>query len=345
MSERLSYQKAGVDIGVADAAKREMARALETSDRRVLNKLGAFASLLDGSFPEYERPVLVLKCEEPGSKQKLAVQYGRASSVCYDLIHHLINDIIVMGATPVAVQDVIICGKLEKEIVTAMVESMAKACADQGCVLVGGETSEQPGVVEGGIYILAASVLGVVEKSGVIDGSKICEGDIVLAVASNGLHTNGYSLVRALMAQSPDIVKTRVDGEDFLEVILRPHRCYYQSLRGLFDWPEVHGIAHVTGGGIQGNLHRILPESLDAVIDLGKIRVLPIFRVVRDAGNVEDGDMLRTFNMGVGMAMVAAESGIERIQTHLAATGCDSYLIGRITKGVKKVTYTGRLRW
>jgi phosphoribosylformylglycinamidine cyclo-ligase len=164
MKEQLSYEKAGVNIEVADATKGAMAKSLETTDRRVLNRIGVFASLFDGRFPEYEHPVLVLKTEEPGSKQKLAIQYNRALSIGYDIVNHLINDIIVMGAKPLAVQDVIICGKLEKEVVNQIVESISNACRDQDCVLTGGETSEQPGVIEAGTYILTASIIGVVRS-------------------------------------------------------------------------------------------------------------------------------------------------------------------------------------
>jgi phosphoribosylformylglycinamidine cyclo-ligase len=345
MKEHLSYKKAGVNIEVADATKKEMAKILETTDKRVLNKIGAFASLFDGTFPEYGHPVLVLKIEEPGSKQKLAFQYNRVSSIGYDLVNHLINDIIVMGATPLVVQDVIICGKLEREVVTQIVESISNACREQGCVLTGGETSEQPGVVEAGTYILAASIVGVVEKSRIIDGSKIAKGDSVLAVASNGLHTNGYSLVRALMTRKPEIIEMQVGDTSFLDVILKPHKCYYQSFRDLFNVPEIHGMAHITGGGIEGNLNRILPENLNAVVDLSKIQVLPIFKVIREVGNVEDADMMRTFNMGVGMTIVAKETAIEGIQKHLLEKGCNSYVIGGITEGEKRVVYQGRLNW
>ena len=345
MEDKLSYKQAGVDIDVADAAKRDMARSLETADRRVLNQHGAFATLLDGVFPGYAHPVLVYKTEEPGSKQKLAIQHGRVASICYDLVNHLVNDIIVMGATPIAVQDAIICGKLEREVVTRFVATIAEACRAQGCVLTGGETSEQPGVIEAGIYILVASILGVVEKSKILDGSKIAEGDRVLAIASNGLHTNGYSLVRALMARKPEILERRVDGEPFLDAILRPHTCYYQAVRELFDWPELHGLAHITGGGIQDNLNRILPPNLDAAIDRGLIRILPVFKLVREMGGVPDDDMLRTFNLGVGMTLVAAEAGVERIRQHLAAQGHASYAIGEIVQGEKKVAYHGTLKW
>ena len=345
MKEQLSYKKAGVNIDVADDTKKAMAKNLETTDKRVLNKIGAFASLFDGTFPGYEHPVLVLKIEEPGSKQKLAFKYNRISSICYDLANHLINDIIVMGATPLAVQDVIICGKLEKEVVTQIVESLSRACREQGCVLIGGETSEQPGVVEAGTYVLAASIVGVVEKSQIIDGSRITEGDSVLAVASNGLHTNGYSLVRALMAQKPEIIEMQVGEASFLDVILKPHKCYYQSLRNLFNLPELHGLAHITGGGIEGNLNRVLPKDLNAVINLNEIRVLPIFKVIREMGNVEDSDMIRTFNMGVGMTIIAKKIAIEEIRKRLSENDCDSYVIGKITKGEKKVVYQGKLNW
>jgi phosphoribosylformylglycinamidine cyclo-ligase len=345
MKDQLSYEKAGVNIDVADVTKRAMAKHLETTDKRVLNKIGAFASLFDGRFPEYKHPVLVLKTEEPGSKQKLAFQYNRASSICYDLVNHLINDIIVMGARPLAVQDTIICGRFERKVVTHIVESISKACREQDCVLTGGETSEQPGVIESGTYILTASAVGVVEKSKVIDGSKIARGDCVLAVASNGLHTNGYSLVRALMAQRPEIMEMKVGRESFLDVILRPHKCYYKSVRDLFDLPELHGMAHITGGGIEGNLSRLLPGDLNAVIDLSEIQVLPIFEMIREMGNVEDSDMMRTFNMGVGMTIVAQETAVEGIRKHLLEKGSNSYLIGGITKGKKKVVYRGKLNW
>lgn len=345
MSDRLSYKRAGVDLDAAAAAKRAMAASLQTADARVLNKVGAFASLFDGRFPGYEHPVLVLKTEEPGSKQKLAFQYGRVGSLCRDLINHLVNDIIVMGAAPLAVQDAVICGRLEGETVAEIVDSLAAACREQGCVLVGGETSEQPGVLEPGTYILTASILGVVEKSKVIDGSKIVEGDQVLAVASNGLHTNGYSLVRALMAERPEMVEMRVEGESFLEAILRPHKCYCEVFRGLFEMAGLHGIAHITGGGIEGNLNRILPAGLSAAIDLSRIRVLPVFSLIRDMGGIEDADMLRTFNMGVGMAIVAVAEAVERQQEHLAGQGCESYVVGEIVRGAEKVAFRGALNW
>ena len=195
MNEELSYAKAGVDIDVTDAAKRQMSKSVDVGNRRVLNRLGAFASLLEGRFEGLAHPVLVFKTDEPGSKQKLAFELGRAPTVAYDLVNHLINDVMVMGAEPLYMQDCIVCGAIEPDVVTELVANMANACREQECVLVGGETSVQPGVVTKGVYVLSASAIGVVDKDRIIDGSAIAEGDAVLGVASNGLHTNGYTLV------------------------------------------------------------------------------------------------------------------------------------------------------
>lgn len=345
MPTKFSYKTAGVDIDTADATKRAMAKSLEPTDRNVLNRLGAFAALYDARFPGYKHPVMVLKMEEPGSKQKIALKAGRVRSIAKDLIHHLVNDIIVMGARPVAVQDVIVCGKIEKPVVGELVDAMAEACRAQDCSLTGGETSEQPGVVEAGVYVLAASIVGVVEKSRILDGSKIELGDTVVAVPSNGLHTNGYSLVRRLMADRPEIMKEEIDGASFLDAILRPHTCYWQGLKGLFKMRELHGLAHITGGGIQDNLNRILPAGCDAAVDLGTIRILPVFKVIREVGNVPDPDMARTFNLGVGMTMVVKPSAVKQVIRHLARKGHDAYVIGKIVKGNRKVAYEGRLNW
>lgn len=345
MTERISYEQAGVNIDAADAAKRQMAESINRGDERVFNKLGAFASLVDGRFSYYREPVLVLKTEEPGSKQKLAFKHGRVASICYDLINHLINDIIVMGAQPMYVQDCIICGKIEPEVVKELVASLAAACREQGCTLVGGETSEQPGVIEAGVYVLSASIVGVVDKPRILDGSKITEGDVVLAVASNGLHTNGYSLVRALIDRDPSILDRQIGEESFLEAIMRPHLCYWQAFKGLFDLPGLHGMAHITGGGIAGNLNRILPEGLGACVDLEKIQILPIFEHLRQIGNLDDADMLKTFNVGVGMTLVADSAAVEKVQAHLKDHNLNCYPIGRIVKGSKQVSCNGNLNW
>ena len=348
-AKRLSYAAAGVDIDAADAAKAAMAASLETNDRRVLNRLGAFATLFDASFPGYRHPVLVLKTEEPGSKQKLALAHDRVESLCHDLVNHLINDIIVMGAHPLSVQDAIICGHLDGPIVRRLVDGLAAACRAQGCSLTGGETSEQPGVLDAGTYILVANAVGVVERDQIIDGSRIAAGDRIIAVASNGLHTNGYSLVRALLARDPTLAGADVEGESFLDVILRPHRPYYTAVRDLFTHEGLHGMAHITGGGIEGNLRRIIPATLRARIDLAALTPPPVFGVIRARGGVDDADMLRTFNLGAGLLIVAAPEAVEPIAAHLAGQGYESGVIGEIVAADGgeggRVAFSGALTW
>lgn len=345
MKEHLSYAKTGVDIDVTDAVKREMKSSIDQDDERVLNRMGAFASLVEGRFEGYKHPILVLKTEEPGSKQKLAFEHGRAASIACDLIHHLINDLMAMGAKPLYVQDCIICGKIEPEVVNTLVASMADACRHQGCVLVGGETSVQPGVIVEGVYVLSASAVGLVEKDQIIDGAGIAEHDVLLAVASNGLHTNGYTLVRALLDRNPNLAERQVQGESFFEIIMRPHQCYYTAVCDLFPQPGLKGLAHITGGGIEGNLNRILPSGLDASIDKSLIRIPGIFKVIQEEGNVPEADMLKTFNMGVGLALVCAPEFVADAVAHLEQHACVCYPIGTIEKGSGKVQYHGNLLW
>jgi phosphoribosylformylglycinamidine cyclo-ligase len=345
MSDGLSYADSGVDLNETDAVKRRMKASIDRGDPRLLNTMGAFGSLVDARFAGYDHPVLVLKMEEPGSKQKLAIQHRRAASLGSDLINHLINDVIVMGAEPLYAQDCIICGELEAETVRTLVDSMAAACRAQGCVLTGGETSVQAGVIGAGEYVLSAALVGVVEKRLIIDGSRIKAGDAVLAIASNGLHTNGYTLIRRLMQMDPRLESRDIGGETFLNVIMRPHKCYYLAVKDLFAHPGLKGLAHITGGGVQDNLNRILPDSLDALVDLSRLRPQEVFKVIRRAGKVADSGMLRTFNMGVGMAAVAAPHAQEEVISHLQGKGCDCFEIGRIVEGSKQVRYEGVLEW
>ena len=341
----LSYKKSGVDIDTANDTKKKMADILESSDARVLNRVGAFASLYDGHFPEYQHPVLVLKTEEPGSKQKIAFEHDSVESVCHDLVNHLVNDAIVMGAKPLSVQDCIVCGKLEKDTVLRVVSAMSEACKENTCVLTGGETSEQPNVIEAGTYILTASIVGVVEKDRIIDGARIKEGDTVLALVSSGVHTNGFSLIRKLMEESPELLKEKVGGKTFIEEILTPHRAYYAAVKDLFDHEGLTGLAHITGGGIAENLDRILPKGLSAHIDLSKIRTLPIFGLLKRYGKIDDADMLRTFNVGVGMIAVVRKEFAEEAVAHLKGMEVESYEIGSVERGAGDVVFSSALQW
>ncbi len=342
MSEKMKYD---VNIDLANQTKKAMAKDLETDEKRVLNKVGAFSSLYDIKFPEYENPVLVLKTEEPGSKQGLAMEYDRIEGVCYDMINHLINDCIVMGSKPLTVQDAIICGKMNSDIVKRCVRSMADACKKEGCVLTGGETSEQPGILGDDTYILTSSIVGIVDKKKIIDGSKISEGDCVLSLESSGVHTNGYTLVRSIMKKYPKILKEEVDGRAFIDAILEPHRCYYSVLKDLFETNNITGLAHITGGGIKENLNRILPNHLDAEINLDNYQVSELFKKLKQFGNVDNDEMIRTFNLGVGIAMVVKNDYKQVIMDHCIQKGVKCYEIGTIIKGNKTVTTKGSINW
>lgn len=342
--EGLSYSKAGVDIAYSDAIKREMKQYLKTSDPRVLNGLGPFASLYDISFSDIKHPVLVLKSEEPGSKQKLAMEYGYSESICHDMINHLVNDIVVMGAKPLAVLDTIVCGNAEKETIASLVKGISQACQNNECSLVGGETSIQPQVVEHGVYVLTSSIAGIVAKDKVIDGSKISAGDVILAIASNGLHTNGYSLVRMLMDKYPQIKLERTMNETFIEQIMKPHTPYYQALKGLFTKVSIHGMAHITSGGIEGNLCRVIPDGLTAKIDLAKINILPIFKYIKHRGNIDDKEMLNKFNCGVGFNVVVSQQDKRQVMEHLSEY-YPCYEIGVIENGQDKVEFENKLNW
>jgi phosphoribosylformylglycinamidine cyclo-ligase len=341
---KMSYAKAGVNIDTADATKKVMAKSVNSSNPRVLNKLGAFASLYDINFSEYSEPVLVTKMEEPGSKQLLAAQHGKLASVGFDLINHLINDLIMAGARPLAIQDTIICGKLEKDVVLELVDAMARACCEQGCDLVGGETSEQPRVIPEGSYILSAAAVGIVDKSKIIDGSRIAAGDAVLGVASNGVHTNGYTLIRSLLDANPELAEETVDGERFIDYVLRPHLCYNLALQRLFGEVEIKGLAHVTGGGIVDNLKRILPKNVSAAINLDQIEELPIFSKICQEGSVDQADMLRTFNLGVGLIVVVEPKIADLVKDLFEGEGQHAYQIGEIVSGTGEVSCRGNLR-
>ena len=342
-----TYSNAGVDIQRTDSLKKEMGNIISTQDPRVLNTLGPFASLYDFKFDEIDHPVLVLKAEEPGSKQKLAAQYGYLESVCHDMINHLVNDIIVMGATPLAVLDTIVCGNPDESAIKSIIKGVSEACRLNECTLVGGETSVQPGVVDSGTYVLTSSIAGVVDKAKIIDGSKITKGDTVLAVASNGLHTNGYTLVRMIMDKMPEVLDEVIDGTSFIDAIMKPHTAYYTAIKQPTAEGKIKGMAHITGGGIEGNLRRIIPAELCARIDLSKIRTLPLFEFIKKKGNVSDSEMLSTFNCGVGMILVVDPSLAPAVIEHVGQNH-DCYIIGEIEtrpplKDTPEVVFFGEL--
>jgi phosphoribosylformylglycinamidine cyclo-ligase len=344
MSTRDSYRDAGVDIDVANEMKRGFIPLLEKRSA-TLNRPHAFAAIIDAGLRRYQDPVLVLKSEEPGSKQLIAFEENQIESVCADMINHLVNDCITCGATPVAIQDVVICGKLEPLIVQRIVSAISNSAKDQGCFLSGGETSEQPGVLADGRYVLSSSIVGVIERSRIVDGNSIGENDVVIGLRSSGLHTNGFSLVRHLMAKEPMLRARRIGGRSFIDAALDVHAPYYVCLKPLFDSELVKGAAHITGGGIRENLNRIVPADIDAVIDLSSYRPQKIFSVLRLAGNISDDEMLRAFNLGVGMTIVISADNAPRAIDMLRAGNCEAWLIGKTVSGTGKVICTNTIPW
>lgn len=343
----MTYANAGVSLEAKRDAFATFDTDLAAADGRVLSRPGAFAALFHARFPGYRDPVLALKTEEPGSKQLLAIRAGRIDAIARDLVNHLINDIAVMGAEPLAMLDMILCSQLEPGTVQRIIAEFSVACREQQCSLVGGETSEQPGVVAEGVYVLSASLVGVVERDLIVDGNAIKLDDVVLAVASDGLHTNGYTLVRALLDRDPQLAERDVDGESFLQAALCPHRSYRELCLALRDLPA-SGMAHITGGGVHENLARILPAELCADVDLSTYVVSKIFSVLRDSGSIDDAEMARVFNLGVGMVIVVPAALEEAAVARAVAAGEVAYRIGTIKRaGVDdpRVHFRGRLRW
>ena len=241
-----------------------------------------------------------------------------------------------------AVLDTIVCGAAEKETIKAFVKGIAEACRSNDCTLVGGETSIQPQVVDKGTYILTSSVAGIVSRDCIIDGSQIREGDTLLAAASNGLHTNGYSLVRMLMDKMPQIKLDKIEGQTLIEQIMKPHTPYYRAVKGILGNRGVHGMAHITGGGIPGNLRRIIPAGLTACVELDRIRMLPLFQYLQKVGKLSEEEMLSTFNCGVGLVIVTAKECAQEI-ARTVGRFYDCYEIGRMEKGEDAVRFSGHL--
>jgi phosphoribosylformylglycinamidine cyclo-ligase len=250
-----------------------------------------------------------------------------------------------MGAKPLIVQDAVICGKLDKAIVTRIVSAISECCRENGCSLTGGETSEQPGALAAGSYILTSSIVGIVEKDEIIDGSKIRKGDIVIGMESSGPHTNGYTLIRRLLSEDPALADMPIEGATFMERVMEPHRCYYKALRELFPSGRLRGLAHITGGGIKENLNRILPKDLDASVNLAEYRLSSLFRFLKNAGNLSEAEMLRTFNLGVGLVAVTRKEDADPVIEHLKNAGIPAYPIGEIVEGSGRVETRGKLPW
>ena len=340
----ITYADAGVDISRANRTKQRIKYlAHKTFTKGVLSEIGGFGGLFAVDRIKYLDPVLVSSVDGVGTKLKIAFEMDLHSTVGADLVNHCVNDIAVQGAAPLFFMDYLATGRLDPTIAEKVVEGIADACKHNGCALIGGETAEMPGFYPDGEYDLAGFIVGVVDREKIITGKDVQIGDIILGLASNGLHTNGYSLARKLLFEvakySPETyvneIKNKVGNE-----LMRTHRSYWPVLRKLIDGQCVAALAHITGGGITENLPRVLPRGTAAAIELGSWPLPPIFEHLQQLGNVPQEEMLRTFNMGLGMLLVIPSAKFKKAQSVLERVGEKAYTIGRIVKGERKVTYS-----
>jgi phosphoribosylformylglycinamidine cyclo-ligase len=332
----LSYAAAGVDIDAAARAMKGVAALVRsTATPDTLSELGSFGGLFRVPA-DVRRPVLVASTDGVGTKLKVAFTTGRHGTVGEDLVNHCVNDILVQGARPLFFLDYVGVGRLEPGVVEELVSGVARGCRENGCALLGGETAEMPDMYSPGEYDLAGTIVGVVEEDRVLDGRAIRPGDVVVALASNGLHTNGYSLARRIVFERMKLsVDDAFPGEDasVADVLLRVHRSYLQPLTPLLERGVLRGLAHVTGGGLVDNLPRILPAGVAARVRAASWEVPNLFRVLQREGGVERGEMFRAFNMGVGMVAVVAASDADSVVGELRAAGESAWIAGEIVPG------------
>lgn len=338
----VTYSDAGVDIDAATRATdkiKELAR--RTFNQRTLSEIGSFGGMFDGAFPSLKHPVLVASADGVGTKLKIAFITGIHHTVGRDLVNHCVNDILVQGARPLFFLDYIATGKLQPEVVASVVEGVANGCRENGCVLLGGETAEMPDFYGAGEYDIAGFIVGVADREKIIDGKGIVPGDVLLALPSVGLHTNGYSLARKLFFEvAGHDAGTRLEGLGTTvgEALLREHVSYLKPLDGLLDSGMIKGLAHITGGGLTDNIPRILPEGSAVEIEKGSWPVLPVFEAMQKIGNVSEAEMYRTFNMGAGMVIVTAAADREAVKAHLQKQDAAVYQIGRVVTGNREVS-------
>jgi phosphoribosylformylglycinamidine cyclo-ligase len=346
----MRYADAGVNIAIADETKRRIAAmAKKTFRRGVLAPVGGFGALFQLDRKRWRDPILVSSADGVGTKLKIAFATGIHSTVGADILNHCVNDILTQGAEPLFFLDYIAMGKLNAAVVEQVIEGMSRAAKQAGCSLIGGETAEMPDVYAPGEYDLAGFIVGAVERKKQLDLRRVRPGDALLALPSSGLHTNGYSLARKLVfgvaKLSPNAYVAEVKNKIGAE-LLRPHRAYWPLLKNILARGWVRSMAHITGGGITGNLPRALPGNVQAVVELGSWPVLPIFRYLARIGKIERDELLQTFNLGVGMILVVPARDVSCVEAELKRRREKFHLIGRIeraTRGKGRVVYSGKL--
>jgi phosphoribosylformylglycinamidine cyclo-ligase len=334
---KLTYAEAGVDIRAGeDAVSRIKALARQTFNENVLSEIGSFGGFFKLPLAGLSEPVLVSSADGVGTKLKLAFVTGKHNTVGEDLVNHCINDILVHGARPIFFLDYIATGKLDPSVIAEIVSGLGRGCKNAGVALIGGETAEMPDFYTAGEYDIAGFIVGLVDQKKIINGSTVKIGDVCIGLPSNGLHTNGYSLARKVVFDvaghgAGDVI-TELGGS-IGEALLKVHRCYAPIVFPLLEKFDVHGMAHITGGGLPGNLNRVLPKTCDARITKGSWPILPIFEFLRKAGDLDPADIYSAFNMGVGYVLVVDPKDADGIMDSLGKSGENGYRIGEIIPG------------
>ena len=338
-----SYAAAGVDITAGYKAVELMKKHIQrTKNEGCLDDVGGFGGCFGLPLAGMEEPVLVSGTDGCGTKVKLAILTDKHDTIGIDAVAMCVNDIICCGARPLFFLDYIACGKNIPEKIAAIVGGVAEGCVQSGAALIGGETAEHPGMMPAEDYDLAGFAVGIVDKNKILDNTKMAEGDVVIALASSGVHSNGFSLCRKVfdIDKNPDSLYTaneKLGGKSIAEALLTPTKIYVKSILALLEKVNVKGISHITGGGFYENIPRSIPDGLCAEIDKAAVKVLPIFELIMERGNIPERDMYNTYNMGVGMSVVVPESEVELTLEILRANGEDAYVIGKIVSGNEKI--------
>ena len=341
----MDYRSAGVDIDAGnEAVRRIRALARSTFTPGVLSDIGSFGGLFRMDTGRFREPVLVASADGVGTKLKLAFLTGRHDTVGVDLVNHCVNDVLVQGAEPLFFLDYLATARLSPEVMEQIIGGMAAACRDSGCALLGGETAEMPGFYTDGEYDLAGFMVGVVDRERLINGRTVLAGDVLVGIPSSGLHTNGYSLARRIVFETLrlDVDSVVPDlGRTVAEALMEPHRAYLPLIRPLLDGGRIKAMAHITGGGITDNLPRVLPHGTTAIVDAAAWDVPAVFQWLQRSGHVPINDMMRTFNMGLGLIVVTARDKAEPLIEELAARGGrDARVVGEVVAGaVPSVSY------
>ena len=340
--QSLTYSGAGVDITAGNQAVELMKPLVKSTFRKeVVTDLGGFGGLFALDKNKYEEPILISGTDGVGTKLKIAFEMNKHNTIGIDAVAMCVNDVLVNGAEPLFFLDYLAVGKCEPEQVAEVVSGIAEGCRQAGCALIGGETAEMPGFYPVGEYDVAGFTVGIVDKKKIIDGSKICDGDVVLGLPSTGVHSNGFSLARKVLLEHAGLKMdeeiAQLGGAKLGDVILTPTKIYVKTILDLIEKAEIKGMAHITGGGLLENVPRVLPENTQVQIDSTTWPILPIFQLIQEKGNVEKREMFRTFNMGIGFVLICDAENAEKVKAACAAIDQPVYQIGAVVAGEKKV--------